>query len=147
MSVVLSQEPILESGSSDIGSLVDVSLMDTLERDVHYVTGRLKASDHEVVLTLAPTAMGWRCRSMYGNTLRHDYVCHESLHKVTSWLWCDLKRGSMYVSTDRAGTLAYLATLLEKPEVLARPSLVAGPPCLPATAAAGVVLRHLERGC
>ena len=69
----------------------------------------------------------------------------ESIDYVTALFPCDLKRG-WCVSTDREETLAYLATLLEKPEVLARCDVVAGRPCDPPDVAAEAVLQHLERG-
>ena len=137
----------IESSTGTDEDMEDISLIEYLERETHYVSGNLRdaTSSPPVVAALVPTQKGWTCRSIFSTAMRHDYVSFESLDDVIAWLPCDLKRG-WYVSTDREETLAYLATLLEKPEVLARCDVVAGRPCDPPDVSAAAVLQHREHG-
>jgi hypothetical protein len=139
-----------EIDSSSMGTdecMEDISLLEYLERETHYVIGKLRdgASSPPIVAALVPTRKGWTCRSIYSSVMRHDYMSFESIDDVTAWFPVDLARG-WDVSTDREGTAACLATLLEKPEVLDRHDVVVGRPCAPPNVAAEEVLQHLEHG-
>lgn len=140
-----SREPLEECVTDpDIDDITEHEL-DIFDEDTHYVSGTLKKSGVPILAAITPTHCGWMCRSIYSDTLRHDYISNESIDEVDRWLAHDIKRG-MYLTTDREGTVEHLANLLADPVVLNRSALVAGPPPLSQFDAAEVVLQHLERG-
>lgn len=115
------------------------------EKKCVYVQGTLRHDNHPALAVLSPRAFGWKCRSMYSDSLRHDYVKKESLSDVEDFLAYDLKKGFAFIFS-REEALEHLSTLLGASNVQRHPHAVVGPPCAPALDAAEGVLRHLELG-
>ena len=134
-----------ETDTDDNQLIVEEDELDIFHRDTHYVTGTLKKNNAPVLAAITPIVCGWRCRSIYSDTLRHDYVNYETIDQVETWLARDIKRG-LYLTTDREGIVEHLANLLVDPVVLNRPALVVGPPLMFQDVAAEAVLQHLEHG-
>ena len=126
-------------------ALIDVPLLDAIERESRYVTGELITGEPVfLVVSSLGEGQGWSCRSIYTDLLRHDYPFPASADDVLRFLRSDLK--GMRSTSDRVGSLERLSKMLCREDVLSRPHVLAGHPCSLRVSAAEAVLRHMELG-
>lgn len=99
-------------------------------------------SSRDVFAVVTSTPYGWRCRSTLRGVLQHDYVSHEPVDKLISWLRRDLWEHQVF--EDRRAALAHLATHISTGDGTV--GYLRGDPTWLPQEFAERVCQHLERG-